>query len=156
MRVIATRRTVKQATQEENADMVLPAAQLPRLLAESDFVVIAAALTPETRNMIGEKELRMMKPTAFLINIARGAIVDEEALIRALEENWIAGAGLDVFVTEPLPPESKLWELPNVILSHHASGGSNFTKLTEHFCENLKRYLNGEQLLNVVDKQAGY
>ena len=159
MRVIATRRTVKQATQEENADMVLPAAQLPRLLAESDFVVIAAALTPETRNMIGEKELRMMKPTAFLINIARGAIVDEEALIRALEENWIAGAGLDVFVTEPLPPESKLWELPNVILSHHSSAlelSIYFVKATEQFCENLARYLNGEQLLDVVDKQLGY
>ena len=100
-----------------------------------------------------------MKPTAFLINIARGGIVDEEALIRALVENWIAGAGLDVFVTEPLPPESKLWELPNVILSHHSSAlelSVYFVKVTEQFCESLKRYLNGEQLLNVVDKQVGY
>ena len=156
MRVVATRRSVKQATQEENAGLVLPSAQLPRLLAESDFVVISAPYTHETTDMIGEKELQMMKPTAYLINIARGGIVNEEALIRALEENWIAGAGLDVFVTEPLPTDSRLWELPNVILSHHASGGAHFAKLTEQFCENLERYLKGEQLLNVVDKQVGY
>ena len=158
MRVVATRRSVKQATQEENADLVLPSAQLPQLLTESDFVVIAAPFTHETTDMIGEKELRMIKPTAYLINIARGGIVNEEALIRALEENWIAGAGLDAFDIEPLPPESRFWELPNVIITPHISWcqADNFMRVTEQFCDNLRRYLKGEQLLNVVDKQVGY
>ena len=158
MRVAATRRSVKQATQEGNTDLVLPSAQLPRLLSESDFVVIAAPSTPETRNMISEKELRVMKPTAYLINISRGGIVDDEALIRALEENWIAGAGLDAFEIEPLPPESRLWELPNAIITPHISWwrADNFMQATLQFCDNLRRYLKREELLNVVNKQAGY
>ncbi len=158
MRVVATRRLVKQATQEENADLVLPSAQLPRLLAESDFVVISVPYTPETRNMIGEKELQMMKPTAYLINIARGGIVNEAALIRALEEKWIAGAGLDAFDIEPLPPESRFWELPSAIISPHISWfrADYFMRVTGQFCDNLRRYLKGAQLLNVVDKQVGY
>jgi phosphoglycerate dehydrogenase-like enzyme len=108
--------------------------------------------------MIGEKELQMMKPTAYLVNIARGDIVNEQALISALEENWIAGAGLDAFDTEPLPPESRLWELPNAIITPHISWWSedNFMQVTLQFCDNLRRYLKGEQLLNLVNKQAGY
>ncbi|MFC2041646.1 NAD(P)-dependent oxidoreductase, partial [Chloroflexota bacterium] len=96
--------------------------------------------------------------TAYLINIARGAVVDEDVLIRALEEHWIAGAGLDVFTTEPLPTDSKLWELPNVIFSPHVAGGMDDYALraTEVFAENLRRYLNGEKLINVVDKKKGY
>jgi phosphoglycerate dehydrogenase-like enzyme len=158
MRVVATRWSVKQATQEENADMVLPSAQLPQLLRESDFVVIAAPFTPKTRNMIGGKELQMMKPTAYIINIARGGIVNEKALIRALEDNWIAGAGLDAFDTEPLPPESRLWELPNILITPHISWwrADYFIQATLQFCDNLRRYLKGEQLLNLVDKEAGY
>ncbi len=99
-----------------------------------------------------------MKPSAHLVNIARGEIVDEKALIRALEENWIAGAGLDVFASEPLPPESKLWDLPNVIFSPHIAGGmlDYNMRATEIFCENLKRYLKGEKLLNRVEKERGY
>ena len=99
-----------------------------------------------------------MKPTAYLIDIARGNVVDEEALVRALDEHWIAGAGLDVFATEPLPSDSRLWELPNVILSPHIAGGHEDYNLhaTELFCENLIRYLNGKKLLNVVDKKKGY
>jgi phosphoglycerate dehydrogenase-like enzyme len=120
--------------------------------------VLALPLTSETNGLIGERELRTMKSTAYLINVARGSIVDEEALIRALDEHWIAGAGLDVFATEPLPPSSKLWELPNVIFSPHVAGGIEDYSMqaTEIFCENLRRYLNGKKLLNVVNKKKGY
>jgi D-2-hydroxyacid dehydrogenase (NADP+) len=158
MRVIGTRRSAKKTGQSRDVDALYPREQLPQLLAESDFVVLTLPLTAETKGMIGEKELRAMKPEAFLINVARGAIVDEEALIRALEEKWIAGAGLDVFVAEPLPPESKFWTLPNVIFSPHVSGEMPDYDLraTEVFCENLRRYLAGKKFLHAVDKQKGY
>jgi len=158
MKVVATRRSAKQVTRARYADMVLPPEQLPELLSDSDFVVITLPLTPETNKLIGERELRAMKPSAYLINVTRGGVVDEEVLIRALDEHWIAGAGLDVFTTEPLPPDSKLWELPNVILSSHISGmiEDYHIRCTELFCENLRRYLNGKKLLNVIDKKKGY
>jgi phosphoglycerate dehydrogenase-like enzyme len=121
-------------------------------------VVIALPFTPETAGFIGEAELRAMKPTAYLINIARGQIVDEKTLIQALRERWIAGAGLDAVNTEPLPAESELWELPNVIITPHVSGASpNYNiAVTELLCKNLKRYLQGERLRNVVNKKKGY
>ena len=99
-----------------------------------------------------------MKPTAYLINVGRGRTVDDNALIRALEEHWIAGAGLDAFSTEPLPTDSKLWALHNVFLSPHVSGRlKNYSAVTtELFCENLRRYVSGKKLLNVVDKKRGY
>lgn len=158
MRVLATRRSVKREGRARYVDIMLPANQLRRLLAESDFVVLALPFTPETNRLIGEEELRTMKPTAYLINIARGDIVDEEALVRALDEHWIAGAGLDVFTTEPLATDSRLWELPNVILSPHISGGMEdyAIRATEVFSENLRRYLDGKKLFNVVDKKKGY
>jgi phosphoglycerate dehydrogenase-like enzyme len=158
MRVVATRRSVGQATSARYVDLLLPSEQLPRLLAESDFVVICVPLTPETDGLIGEEKLRMMKPDAYLINVARGKVVDEEALVKALEEKRIAGAGLDVFATEPLPADSKLWELPNVILSPHISGGMEdyLAQATKVFCENLRRYLSGRRLVNVVSKPHGY
>lgn len=158
MRVVATRRSAKRVTRARYADILLPREHLPRLLSESDFVVLSLPFTSETNKLIGEEELRTMRPTAYLINIARGSIVDEEALIRALDEHWIAGAGLDVFATEPLPPDSRLWELTNVIFSPHIAGGMEDynTRATELFCENLRRYLSGRNLLNVVDKKKGY
>lgn len=158
MGVLATRRSVRQVGRARYVDIMLPPDQLPRLLAESDFVVLTLAFTSETNKFIGEKELRMMKPAAYLINIARGGLVDEAALIRALEEHWIAGAGLDVFATEPLPVESRLWELPNAILSPHSSGSTEEynRRATELFSENLRRYVNGKKLRNVVDKKRGY
>jgi D-2-hydroxyacid dehydrogenase (NADP+) len=158
MRVLATRRSARRVGHARYVDIILPPEQLPRLLAESDFVVLALPFTPETSNLIGSKELRKMKPTAYLINIARGGIVDESALVRALQESWIAGAGLDVFATEPLPLGSRLWALPNVIFSPHIAGGmGDYTvRATEIFTENLKRYLAGKRLLNVVDKKRGY
>ncbi|MFC2071297.1 D-2-hydroxyacid dehydrogenase [Chloroflexota bacterium] len=158
MRVLATRRSAKRVGRARYVDIMLPREQLRQLFAESDFVVLTLPLTAETTKLIGEEELRTMKSTAYLINIARGGVVDEEALIRALDEGWIAGAGLDVFVTEPLPPESRLWEFPNVILSPHVSGSMEgyAVRATELFSENLRRYLNGKKLLNVVDKKMGY
>jgi phosphoglycerate dehydrogenase-like enzyme len=158
MRVIATRRSAREEGRARNVDLILPTSRLNELLAESDFVVVAAPLTVETRGLIGEEELRTMKPTARLINVARGAIVDEQSLTRALEEKWIAGAGLDVFATEPLPHDSPLWTLPNVILSPHISGGREDYVLaaTMLFVENLRRYRDGRRLMNVVDKGRGY
>ena len=132
--------------------------QLHDLLAQSDFVLIATPLTESTRNLIGEPELRAMKPTAFIVNIARGGIVNEPALARALKENWIAGAGLDVFENEPLPNDSELWKLENALFAPHVSSAtSNYdNRATELFCENIRRYLRGDELLNLVNKQLRY
>jgi phosphoglycerate dehydrogenase-like enzyme len=131
---------------------------LPKLLAESDYVVLSVPLSIETRHLIGEAELRAMKPSAVLINICRGLVVDEAALIRALKEGWIAGAGLDVFEREPLPPESELWGLENVIITPHVSGANvhYFDRAVPIFCENLRRYLDGRPLLNAIDPARGY
>ncbi|MHB8907669.1 MAG: D-2-hydroxyacid dehydrogenase [Syntrophales bacterium] len=158
MEVIGVRRSGRSERPFPDVDRVYPPARLTEVLAESDFVVLALPLTRETRSLIGEKELRAMKPTAFLINLARGAVVDEGALVSALEEKWIAGAGLDVFIKEPLPPESRFYELPNVIFSPHISGDIPDYELhaTEVFCENLRRYLAGEPFLHEVDPGKEY
>ena len=159
MKVIATKRSApKRESNITEVDELYPHGDLYQMLSTSDFVVIAVPLTMETRKMIGVEELRLMKPTAYLINVARGQIVDQSALIRALREGWIAGAGLDVFETEPLPTDSELWELPNAILSCHIAGWSDkrSQRIIGLFCENLRRYLAGEQLLNVADRQKGY
>ena len=158
MKVIGISKSGGPGRSFPEVDRVYFREELPELLAASDFVVLALPLTNETRGMIGEKELRGMKPGAYLINVARGAVVDEGALVRALEERWIAGAGLDVFVKEPLPPESRFYELPNVIFSPHISGDmpDYEWRATDIFCENLSRYLAGEPFLHEVDKQKGY
>lgn len=158
MRVIATRRSARRVTRARNVDVLLPREHLHQLLADSDFVVIALPYTAETDRLIGETELRAMKPTAYIINIGRGNIIQEEVLVRALSENWIAGAGLDVFATEPLPADSRLWELPNVIYSPHIAGGMEDYNLhaTEVFCENLRRYLSGKRPRTLVSKKRGY
>ncbi len=132
--------------------------ELLTLLPKADFCVLTIPLTPETKGIIGEAELRAMKPTAHIVNIGRGGTIQEDILVQALREGWIAGAGLDVFETEPLPEDSPLWTLDNVIITAHYSG------LTPHyneramdiFLENLARYQAGESLLNVVDKELGY
>ncbi|GAC1450552.1 MAG: D-2-hydroxyacid dehydrogenase [Ktedonobacterales bacterium] len=139
-------------------DRYYPPDELEGLLRESDIVVIALPLTPATRGLFGEAAFRAMKADAYLVNVARGPICDEAALIRALEERWIAGAALDVFWREPLPPEHPLWRLPNVILSPHVTG---FTphydeRGAQIFEENLRRYIAGEPLFNLVDKAQGY
>jgi phosphoglycerate dehydrogenase-like enzyme len=157
MRVVATRRS-KGKTSARNVDVVYSGQQLDRLLAESDFVVDSLPSTPETIRLFGQKEFRRMKPSAFFVNIGRGTTVDEEDLIKALEEKWIAGAGLDTFAKEPLSPESPLWEIPGVIITPHIAGAAEDyqEKATEIFCENLKRYVSGQKLKNLVNKKLGY
>ncbi|MFC1945584.1 D-2-hydroxyacid dehydrogenase [Chloroflexota bacterium] len=156
MRVVATRAHPEVPC--EYADEILPSSRINEVLAQSDFVVVAMPLTPESEKLIGEAQLRAMKPGAYLINISRGKILDEDDLIRALKEKWIAGAALDTFTVEPLPVESELWDLPNVILSPHIMGRrSDYNMLaTNLFSENLKHYVNGTQMFNVVDKKRGY
>lgn len=140
------------------ADRAFAVDQLDQALAEADFVVIAAPDTPQTRNMIGAQELALMKRTAYLINIARGTLVDEPALIAALQADRIAGAALDVTVKEPLPPESPLWKLDNCFITPHVSGATENTwdREEELISENLKRWFAGSELLNVVDLDRGY
>ena len=132
--------------------------RLAELLERSDWVVLAAPHTGETRGMIGAAELARMQPSARLLNIGRGALVDERALIAALESGRLAGAGLDVFEQEPLPDASPLWALPQVIASPHVSGlGPDYwARASEVFARNLRLWLAGRPLENVVDKQAGY
>ncbi len=156
MRVWAVRR--HPTGDEAHVDLCLPAEQLDRLCAASDFVVITVPLTEETYKMIGEAQFQAMPATSWLINVARGAVVDEEALIRALRGGWIGGAALDVFEEEPLPQSSPLWEMENVIITPHNSWST--PRLAERevtiFLENLRRYRAGEPLLNLVDRQRGY
>jgi phosphoglycerate dehydrogenase-like enzyme len=131
---------------------------LPELLAESDFIVLAAPLTPETHEMINDRTLAMVKPGAWLINVARGRLIDERALLRALEDGPLGGAVLDTFHDEPLPPESAFYSLPNVIVTPHTSWSSGrvLDRSVELFCDNLRRFATGQPLLNVVDPSAGY
>ncbi len=128
------------------------------LLPETDFLVIATPLTSATRHLIGEHELGLLRRDAWLINIARGAIVDEAALVAALREERLGGAALDAFEQEPLPASSPLWSLPDVILSPHNSGSSPHTnrRVVELFVENLRRFVRGDELLNVVDYGEEY
>jgi phosphoglycerate dehydrogenase-like enzyme len=158
MIVLATRRSTRQPGRARNVDLLLPQKHMKQLLSRSDYVVLSVPLTPDTRHIIGEAELKAMKRTAFLINIGRGSLIDEEALIRTLDEKRIAGAGLDVTYKEPLPKESRLWDFNNVILSPHISGGREDYMLhaTRLFCENLRRFLRGKRLLNVIDRKRGY
>ena len=132
--------------------------RLQEFLPEVDFVVLTVPLTRETRGLIGERELRLMKPTAYVVNIGRGGTIDQYALERALRGRWIAGAGLDVFDTEPLPEDSPLWDLDNLIITAHYSGATPEygQRAMAIFLDNLKCYQAGESLRNVVDKELGY
>ena len=158
LRVIAIRRSVSERRPDSVADEVCPPDDLPYLLASSDVVVLATPLTPETRGLIGERELRTMRAGSFLINIARGGVVDEPALIEALRDGHLGGAGLDVFATEPLPADSPLWDLPNVIITPHVATSSDryMQRVEELVCDNLRRYLDGQPLRNVVEPGRGY
>lgn len=156
MRVIGTKHTPEPVL---HADRVLGPEGLDEVLRGADYLVITLPLTSETRGLIGPRELGVMKPSAYLINVARGAIVQEAALIEALRQGRLAGAGLDVFEREPLPQDSPLYEMEQVILTPHVSGGGGtgyYDRAIPLFCENLRRYLTGEPLVNVVDKRRGY
>ncbi len=128
------------------------------LLAESDIVCICAPLTPETEGMFNDTVFQKMQSHALLINVTRGRIVDGEALIRALNDELIGGAGLDVTPIEPLPADSPLWDMPNVIITPHVAGGSpiRMDRTVALFCDNLERFLVGKPLLSVIDKRKGY
>ncbi len=139
-------------------DRVYPSEATRSMLAECDFVVITLPLTERTHYLFDEEMFKAMKPSAFLVNVGRGAIIKEADLVRGLKKGWLAGAGLDVYEEEPLPEDSPLWELENVILTPHISG---FTphydeRATDIFVENLRRYLAGEPLLNLVNREEGY
>lgn len=139
-------------------DIIYPAAQLHEVLGQSDVVVLVLPLTPETEASFGEAEFRAMRRGTLLFNLGRGPVVDEAAMIQALRSGRLAGAGLDVFDTEPLPKSSPLWDMPNVIVSPHLAGTSRRTvdRAAEIFAVNLSRYLEGQPLLNVVDRNHGY
>lgn len=158
MRVVATRRSPDPRPTDQFADELMLTAELPRLLEQSDYVVLAAPLTPETRGMIGRDELAAMRRSAVLVNVGRGPLVDERALIEALQDGTIAGAALDVFEREPLAADSPLWELENVFITPHVSAGSQRydERAADLVAENLRRYLAGESLHNVVDIGRGY
>ncbi|HEU5229960.1 MAG TPA: D-2-hydroxyacid dehydrogenase [Ktedonobacteraceae bacterium] len=158
MRVLATRRSATGKEVDPDVDRFYPLAQLHDMLRQSDYVVIAVPLTQETEKLIGEAELRAMQPHTYLVNIARGRVIDEAALIRALKEGWIAGAGLDVTEEEPLPADSPLYSMSNVILTPHISGISVHydERLAALFADNLRRYRAGEPLLNRYDPARGY
>jgi len=127
-----------------------------RALARADFVVLTVPLTEATRGLIGARELEAMKPDAWLVNIARGPIVDEGALVAALRSRRIGGAVLDVFDTEPLPPDHPLWSLDNVVVTPHISGPSTPAEIGPIFADNLRRYLAGRSLRHTVDRRRGY
>ncbi|MCP4424954.1 MAG: D-2-hydroxyacid dehydrogenase [Chloroflexi bacterium] len=142
----------------ELPDRIYPGEATRSMLAECDYVVVTLPLTDKTRHFFDESVFKEMKPDAYLVNIGRGGLINEKDLVKALKKGWIAGAGLDVFETEPLPSDSPLWTMDNVILTPHVSG---FTphydeRATDLFAENLRRYLAGESLLNLVNRNEGY
>ena len=156
MRVLAVKR--RPAEPPAGVELRTGEGALEWLLAESDFVLLALPETATTRTLIGAAELALMRPGAVLLNVGRGKVVDEAALADALRVGRLRGAGLDVFAREPLPPESPLWALPSVLVTPHVSATSRrfWRRQTDLIVENLRRYLAGEPLLNVVDKDAGY
>ncbi len=159
MTVLATRRTVSgRQFNVGDVDEVMPASELDDLLKRSDYVALCVPGTPGTRQLIRERELEIIGPSSFLINIARGSVIDEPALIRALKEDRIAGAGLDVFAKEPLSQDSELWDLDNVIFASHKTGDvlGYDDRVADLFTKNVERYIRGEELINLVDKKAGY
>ena len=163
-RVVAIRRhTDPDAAETEQDELtalidMLPPTGLPELMAQSDFVVLALPLTPETTNLFNADLLAHAKPGAWLMNIARGALVDERALVRAIRDGRLGGAVLDAFREEPLPADSELYATPNIIVTPHTSWSSGrvLDRSIELFCDNLERFRRGEPLANLVDPTAGY
>ena len=156
MRVVAMRRS--SADGPPGVEVLAGDGALERLLPLSDYLVITAPRTEETAGMLGARELARLPRGAVVVNVSRGGIVDEGALAEALAAGALRGVALDVFATEPLPPSSPLWGLPNALLLPHVSGTSHrfWRRETDLIVENVRRYLAGERLLNTVDKRAGY
>jgi len=159
MRVIGVKRSLAGATPAElHLDVLYGADELPRALREAQNLVLIVPHTAETDGMIGARELAMLPNGAVFINIGRGSVVDEAALIAALQSGQLLGAGLDVFRDEPLPLENPLWEMENVIVSPHSASTSDRenARITDLFCANLRRFLAGEPLLNQFNPELGF
>src|SRR5262245_42221439 len=158
MRVLAVRRRPEESRQDPLVHEVFPSSGLPSLLERSDYAVVATPLTPETHHLLGKDEIGHLRPSAVLINVGRGAVVDEAALVAALREGRLKGAALDVFEEEPLPAASPLWGLESVLLSPHCADQTVtwLEDASRAFLENLERFRRGQSLRNVVDKARGY
>lgn len=158
MRVIATHRQVAATASDPDVDVLLTMDRLAEALAQADYVALAVPSTADTHHLIGAEQLAQMKQGALLINIARGEVVDEPALIAALKRGPIGGAALDVTEQEPLPSASPLWRMPNVIISPHVSGRTPHygERLTDLLIDNIARYRAGQPLRNMVDVTRGY
>ncbi|CAN5901274.1 D-2-hydroxyacid dehydrogenase [soil metagenome] len=160
MRVLGVKRTVRDGDEAwKHADELYTIERLDDVLSGADYVVATLPGTPETHRLLDQQAIRSIKPGAYLVNIGRGSVVDEAAMVDALRREHLAGAALDVFETEPLPQDSPLWELPNVIISPHSTDvvpEQINERQTALFCENLRRYVAGESLLNVLNKQLLY
>lgn len=156
MKVIGVREHPERGN--ESADEVHGYDDLDRALAEADFVVLAAPVTPRTHHLMNAARLAQLKPDAYLINVARGVLIDEEALVTALRAKSFAGAALDVTSEEPLPPASPLWEMDNVFITPHIAGLTDkmWERHYQHYTQNLRRFMAGQPLLWVVDKEKGY
>lgn len=155
MRVVGCRRTPRPTP---FTDRVYAVAELPTMLAEADYIAVAAPLTRETDGMLGAAEFQAARPGAIYVNVSRGPVAKEAALLEALQSQRLTGAGLDVFATEPLPPEHPLWSLPNVVISPHYSGETvnNSDLPAQRFCRNLRNWLAGRELEGNVDLGLGY
>lgn len=156
MRVIGSRRS--SAEELPNVDTLYRPADLHDMLREADFLMLSCPHTPETEGLIGARELAALPRGAGLINVARGAVVQQAALIEALRSGHLRGAALDVFEVEPLPPDDPLWTMPNVIISPHSASTalSENSKITDLFCQNLRRFLSGQSLINRLDTARLY
>jgi len=157
-RTLGMRRSFTTRSPHDAVDEAVPPSDLDYLLHESDVVLISAPATAETAQLIDARALREMKRDAVLINVARGSLIDETALVEALRAGTIAGAALDVFSVEPLPADSLLWDAPNLLMTPHVAAGTDryYERATAIFCDNLARFLRGEPLINVVDTARGY
>lgn len=157
MRVIGNRRQTDADTMP-NVDELYPPDDLTPLLKQADFLLLACPHTPETEGLIGAEEIALLPEGAVIINIARGAVVDQPAMVAALRSGHLSGAALDVFAVEPLPPGDPLWTMPNVIISPHSASTAvtENAKITRLFCDNLKHFLKGEPMQNVLDVERYY
>jgi phosphoglycerate dehydrogenase-like enzyme len=160
VKIHAIRRNPERSANDPLLDRIFPSSALNEMLSEVDVLVAAAPLTPGTNHMLSDAQFALMKPSSIVINVGRGPVVHEEALVRALQSKKIAAAALDVFEHEPLPESSPLWDMPNVLISPHCTDRTRNPDWLDStmlaFVENFRRYVNGQELMNVVDKKAGY
>ncbi|HXJ40055.1 MAG TPA: D-2-hydroxyacid dehydrogenase [Bryobacteraceae bacterium] len=158
MRVLALRRDIAPRPGDEDVDKVYPNAELHTMLPECDYVVVAAPLTPTTKHLMSTAEFNVMKPSAIIMNVGRGPVIDEAAMAEALRTRRIRGAALDVFEVEPLPADSPIWDLDNVLMSAHTADHTQdwLEDAVVFFMNQFARWKSGEPLKNVVDKKAGY